>query len=151
MADGLIAAKRTGNQSRRFGNGRRARRSNHACPDFSPDFSRFSPFSCRCKLHDMRLSSRSHRIIRETVAEIFGPNAQVLLFGSRLDDRARGGDIDLLVKLDRPDPESLRKELTLIARLQRRLGDQPIDVLLIEPGKQLSQIHAIALDQGVRL
>lgn len=99
----------------------------------------------------MRLSSRSHRIIRETVAEIFGPNAQVLLFGSRLDDRARGGDIDLLVKLDRPDPESLRKELTLIARLQRRLGDQPIDVLLIEPGKQLSQIHAIALEKGVRL
>ena len=99
----------------------------------------------------MRLSQRIQTIIRETVAEIFGPDSQVLVFGSRLDDQARGGDIDLLVKLDRPEPQSRRKELTLIARLQRRLGDQPIDVLLVEPGAQLSVVHAIALEEGERL
>jgi len=99
----------------------------------------------------MRLSQRNQRVIRETVAEIFGPDAQVLLFGSRLDDQARGGDIDLLVKLSHPDPDSRRKELTLVARLQRRLGDQPIDVLLIEPGEQPNTIQTIALEQGVHL
>ena len=99
----------------------------------------------------MRISPRTQTIIRETVSDIFGPEAQVLLFGSRLDDQARGGDIDLLIKLNHPDPESRRKELTLIARLQRRLGDQPIDVLLIEPGDQLSAIQAQALEQGVQL
>jgi len=99
----------------------------------------------------MRLSQRNLRIIRDTVAEIFGPDAQVLLFGSRLDDQARGGDIDLLIKLSHPDPESRRKELTLVARLQRRLGDQPIDVLLIEPGEQLNSIQTIALEQGIHL
>ncbi len=99
----------------------------------------------------MRLNQRSQQVIRETVTEVFGPSAQVLLFGSRLDDQARGGDIDLLVKLGQPDPDARRKELTLIARLQRRLGDQPIDILLIEPGERLSAIQNIALEQGVPL
>jgi len=102
-------------------------------------------------LSAMRISSQNHKIIRDVVDEIFGPTADVLLFGSRLDDKKRGGDIDLLVKLNQPDPDSLRKELTLVARLQRRLGDQPIDVLLIQPDEPLSDIQAQALEQGVRL
>jgi predicted nucleotidyltransferase len=99
----------------------------------------------------MRLNQRNQEVIRETVTEVFGPAAEVLLFGSRLDDQARGGDIDLLVKLGQADPDARRKELTLIARLQRRLGDQPIDVLLIEPGQQPNSIQSIALKQGVQL
>ncbi|WP_338063059.1 nucleotidyltransferase domain-containing protein [Wenzhouxiangella limi] len=99
----------------------------------------------------MRLRPNSQKIIRDTVAEVFGADAEVLLFGSRLDDKARGGDIDLLIKLNRPESQKLRKELTLVARLQLRLGDQPIDVLVIEPGESLSPIKSIALQQGARL
>jgi predicted nucleotidyltransferase len=99
----------------------------------------------------MRLNPKSRNIIRDTVAEIFGTQAEVLLFGSRLDDKARGGDIDLLIKLNPPEPQKLRKELTLVARLQLRLGDQPIDVLVIEPGASLSPIQSIALQQGAPL
>lgn len=99
----------------------------------------------------MRIAPEHQKIAKDTVAELFGPEAQVIVFGSRLDDEARGGDIDLLVKLDQPDPQSRRKELTLIARLQQRIGDQPIDVLLIEPGKPPNAIQSIAYEQGVRL
>lgn len=99
----------------------------------------------------MRLNPKSRNIIRDTVAEIFGAQAEVLLFGSRLDDTARGGDIDLLIKLNKPEPQKLRKELTLVARLQLRLGDLPIDVLVIEPGESLSPIKSIALQQGAPL
>jgi len=99
----------------------------------------------------MRLNPKSKNIIRDTVAEIFGAEAEVLLFGSRLDDSSRGGDIDLLIKLNHPEPQKLRKELTLVARLQLRLGDQPIDVIVIEPGEKLSPIQSIALQQGARL
>lgn len=48
----------------------------------------------------MRIPPNQSRIIRETVAEMFGPGARVFLFGSRLDEAARGGDIDLFVEID---------------------------------------------------
>lgn len=48
---------------------------------------------------DMRLSNADQRVIRAKVAEMFGEDAEVRLFGSRVDDRARGGDIDLFVEV----------------------------------------------------
>ena len=99
----------------------------------------------------MRLSSHTQQIIHDTVAEIFGPDASVMLFGSRIDDNARGGDIDLLVKSDKPMADSRRKALRLAARLQLRLGDQPIDVLTVDPQTELQTIHKEGLRTGVRL
>ncbi|MEA3244104.1 MAG: nucleotidyltransferase domain-containing protein [Pseudomonadota bacterium] len=99
----------------------------------------------------MRLSSQARHVIRDTVREIFGPEATVALFGSRLDDEARGGDIDLLVQSTAPIRERQRKVLTLVARLQMRLGDQPIDVLVLDPETNLQPIHKNALRMGQTL
>jgi len=99
----------------------------------------------------MRLSEDQARIIHETACNVFGANARVRLFGSRLDDGLRGGDIDLLVECDEPISDRLRKSLALVARLQIALGDQPIDVLAIDPTTELQPIHKIALSSGVAL
>jgi predicted nucleotidyltransferase len=99
----------------------------------------------------MRLSKRQQDSIRSVVAEVVGPRARVHLFGSRTDDAARGGDIDLLVVSDEPVTDPQRATLTLTARLQRRLGDQPIDVLLIDPETTMQPVHQEALRTGVPL
>ena len=99
----------------------------------------------------MRLNKNQQHTIRKTVREVFGPDSSVYVFGSRVDDSARGGDIDLLVRLEKPQLETERKILRLVARLQMRLGDQPIDVLLQDPESTLSPIHLEAQRTGIRL
>ena len=99
----------------------------------------------------MRLSQQTQQLIKATTLEIFGIDTQVKVFGSRINDDARGGDIDLLVELPFCIPDSERKVLQLIARLQLRLGDQPIDVLIIDPATQWQLIHQQAHMTGVSL
>ncbi len=99
----------------------------------------------------MRLTPHEVRIIRETTREVFGPDASVRLFRSRTDDQARGGDIDLLVESEAPIADRFHKELELGAKLQMRLGDQPIDILVIDPDVQLQPIHQQARRTGIAL
>lgn len=99
----------------------------------------------------MRLTDHSRKLIRDTVQEVFGADATVSLFGSRVDDSARGGDIDLLVELGQPVVDRERKTLQLVARLQLRLGDQPIDVQVLDPATERRPIHEQALRTGVPL
>lgn len=63
----------------------------------------------------------------------------------------KGSDLDLLEELPAPQADARRKCLTLIARLQRRLGDQPIDVLVTDPEAPRQRIHEIARSTGVLL
>lgn len=96
----------------------------------------------------MRLTDTQVETIKSTVAEIFGAQARVRLFGSRLDDQARGGDIDLIITLPHPCTQRVEKELRLTARLQLRLGDQPFDILVVDPDVVLNPVHDHALATG---
>ncbi|MBL1259511.1 MAG: nucleotidyltransferase domain-containing protein [Thiotrichaceae bacterium] len=110
-----------------------------------------TPFNTIDIMASMRLSSSTQKIIRVAVNEIFGPDASVTLFGSRVDNSARGGDIDLLVQSERPISQCERKALQLVARLQIRLGDQPIDVLVLGSQTVRQPVHEEAIRTGVRL
>lgn len=44
-----------------------------------------------------------------------------------------------------------RKRLRFVARLQLRLGDQPIDILVLDPSVPRQAIHERALRDGVPL
>jgi len=99
----------------------------------------------------MRLSQPTRHIIRNTVHEVFGTEATVKLFGSRIHDDARGGDIDLLVELPSIIAESERQAMQLTARPQVRIGDQPIDILVLDPSTPRQSIHEHASTAGVTL
>src|SRR4051794_20650728 len=82
----------------------------------------------------MRLSASERRAIDAAAREAFPAGTRVLLFGSRVDDTRRGGDIDLLVE----PPQSLAaddlvaRRSRFIARLYRLLDEQRIDVLVTD-------------------
>ncbi|XSG85250.1 MAG: nucleotidyltransferase domain-containing protein [Methylohalobius sp. ZOD2] len=90
-------------------------------------------------------------MIRQKVKSVFGHSSRVFLFGSRLDDAARGGDIDLYVEVDYILPNRAAAASRLIAELQRVLGDQSIDVVLVDPSTKPQPMHEIARREGIAL
>lgn len=46
----------------------------------------------------MRLSPDQIQAIKTTAQDVLGDGVQVLLFGSRVDDSRKGGDIDLYIQ-----------------------------------------------------
>lgn len=110
-----------------------------------------SPVTLAHPTDALRLTPQQIRIIKEEAVRSFGPGAEVRLFGSRTNDALRGGDIDLLVIAPEPIPERERKRIHFVARMQMRLGDQPIDVLVLDPEVKRSPIHESALATGVAL
>lgn len=99
----------------------------------------------------MRLSDEQARLIVRTARELAGPQASVRLFGSRVRDELRGGDIDLLVECPRPVAKPVWLAARITARLQRALGDRKIDVLVVDPQTPLEPVHRAALAEGIVL
>ena len=79
--------------------------------------------------------------------EIYGKGVKVYLFGSRVDDTKRGGDIDLLVRTT-SEKKGVLARVRMIARLKYLLGDQKIDVI---GDHEESQIVKEALTKGIQL
>ena len=77
----------------------------------------------------MRLSDEEKTAIKRAVQEHFGPDARVYLFGSRADDRARGGDIDLYVESGLEGEALVEAKLKAISRIQFRIGERKIDIV----------------------
>lgn len=100
----------------------------------------------------MRLSPREREVITAAVARHFGADIRPRLFGSRADDNARGGDIDLYLDVQSTDArEVLRCKLALLAELHAQLGDQRIDVVTHRKGGPWLAIHDVAVANGVVL
>ncbi|MCF7984792.1 MAG: nucleotidyltransferase domain-containing protein [Thiohalocapsa sp.] len=78
----------------------------------------------------MRLTEDEVATIRRAVQAHFGAGSAVWLFGSRLDEDARGGDVDLYIETASPLPENLfLAREALRAELERSLK-QPVDVVV---------------------
>ncbi len=81
----------------------------------------------------MRLSDREREIIVESIRKWFPDARRILLFGSRADDRKRGGDIDLLVETESPESERYVNAVRAITSMQLQLGERKIDLLVAYP------------------
>lgn len=74
----------------------------------------------------VRVSDSECRVIRDTLRE-FDPDARVFLFGSRTDDDAKGGDIDVLCLSSRLDRHGRRRARRALCD---RLGGQRVDLVV---------------------
>lgn len=101
----------------------------------------------------MRLTEQQRMTIHTSAKEIFGESAVVRLFGSRVDDISRGGDIDLLIETSQVyTVELTRSEIAFQTKLQKALGEQKIDLLLAYPSrKNYPPIFQVAKQNGVLL
>lgn len=99
----------------------------------------------------MRLTKNAITKICEAAKHHFGSQAKVWLFGSRVDDNKRGGDIDLYVEVDTPISDRVLKTCRMEAEIQIALGEQKIDIVVFSPGQKQLQIHEIAKQTGVLL
>ena len=99
----------------------------------------------------MRLTTQQKTIIKRVALELCSADANVFLFGSRLDDNKKGGDIDLLIQVEHEVTNPALLAAQIQAKVMRQIGEQKIDVLLMAPNLTRLPIHDIALDQGVLL
>ncbi len=95
----------------------------------------------------MRLSPRYIEVFKKYFQEFF-QNGEIYLFGSRIDDSKKGGDIDLYFVLQE-HTHLFEKKIKFLSRVKRELGDQKIDIVFNTDNTRL--IEKEAIQWGIKL
>ncbi len=99
----------------------------------------------------MRLTPEQIDAIKQSAHAVLGADARVTLFGSRVDDSKKGGDIDLLFETAQLLENRATTLGTLYVALIRKLGDRKIDILLKDMATPPAPVLAIARQTGILL
>ena len=89
----------------------------------------------------MRLLEFEKQAIKDSFTSIFS-QGKVYLFGSRIDDNDRGGDIDLYLDVDYSEDIN-KKKIEFLVELKERIGDQKIDVIISRDKSRLIEKEAL--------
>ena len=93
----------------------------------------------------MRLSSEDHSAISDAIQQA-DADAHIYLFGSRVNDAAKVGDIDLLVLSKKIN---LMAKLAILAQLHLKLGERKIDIAVYPDTTRA--FPRMVMQEGVRL
>lgn len=96
----------------------------------------------------MRLTEFEVKSIITNTKAFFGNGASVYLFGSRIDDRKKGGDIDLYIIPENTE-DLYQKKLKFLVALEKLIGEQKIDIVFATDPTRL--IEKNALQEGIEL
>lgn len=100
----------------------------------------------------MRISEEDKQAIVSEFKKSFGSDDRLWLFGSRVDDAKKGGDIDLYVQTHLPGEVASRQEGKFRDGMYDQIGEQRIDVVLhlVDTDFHIP-IYDIAKQEGIRL
>lgn len=90
-------------------------------------------------------------MICDASTEVFGAGVGIWLFGSRVDDSQRGGDIDILIDIPVPVNNPALLAARLSAKVVRLMQGRKVDVLLSAPNLLRLPIHDVAFREGQKL
>ena len=96
----------------------------------------------------MRLTDYQIQAILKLARQVAGSQCQVRVFGSRLDDVANGGDLDLMLELSEPIDNPALMAAQLSALVSRAMHGRKVDVLLSAPNLMRLPIHDMAFKEG---
>jgi len=99
----------------------------------------------------MRLTPSQEQITKSTIDRVLGTENRVWLFGSRVDDSLRGGDIDLLIETETTLPNRAQTLCRLHGALIYALGERKLDILLKDARTRDAPVFSIAKRTGVIL
>jgi predicted nucleotidyltransferase len=104
----------------------------------------------------MRLTPSQRLALAAAVRRRFGAGARLWVFGSRVDEAARGGDFDILVRSDESDAQALYDaKLATLADLHAtaEFEGERIDLVLFSPrlDPEPRPVQRAAMEQGVEL
>lgn len=91
----------------------------------------------------MRLNKEQIKAIKEA-SEACLPGSEVFLFGSRIDENKRGGDIDLLINTKTKPDRKIKHKIR--HKIWEKLGEQKIDIVFDYPNNDSSFIELIKLE-----
>jgi hypothetical protein len=99
----------------------------------------------------IRLNPEEIEHIKTIFQDIFMPGDKLWIFGSRVNPRAKGGDIDLYIETQLSNADDVTDaKINFLTTLKFKLGDQKIDVVINFGDTQLP-IYEIARNEGIRL
>ncbi len=98
----------------------------------------------------MRITSFEKEIIVREANKWFGANSRVILFGSRTNDVAKGGDIDLFI-IPSSSSDLYMKKIHFLVSLKSEIGEQKIDVVLKADKEDDRLIIDTAQKEGILL
>ncbi|MEA1914591.1 MAG: hypothetical protein U9N30_04660 [Campylobacterota bacterium] len=90
----------------------------------------------------MRLTYHEIKSIIEVKNTVYDDTAQIYLFGSRIDDTKKGGDIDLYL-IANTSKRTLENKLQFQTLLISKIGDQKIDLIYHKDSSQLIEQEAL--------
>lgn len=97
----------------------------------------------------MRLKEEEILKIKENAKIFFDDDAKLYLFGSRVDDNKKGGDIDLYIEIMIKD-KIVERKIKLLGKLQQLLGEQKIDIV-VNDFENEKYIYKVAKEEGAQL
>lgn len=91
-------------------------------------------------------------VISSSFRQCFGAEDHLWLFGSRIYDQKRGGDIDLYVETHLNSDQAIKSKFSFLSIVKDKIGDQKIDIVLnILTISSPQSICKIAREEGIQL
>ncbi len=100
---------------------------------------------------NFNVRSTQIEMICHTAQKVLGDIVRVTLFGSRVDDRAKGGNVDLMIEVGSIVDEPGLLGARVASRVSRAMNGRKVDVILKAPNLKSQPIQEIATRNGVIL